>query len=180
MPLPSDRALSARPSDHNRIGDHRVLASTSKRFACRARPRPTLPWLPTRGNLVPRQWHRDRKSQGVYGGVVPVRRQVLLADPVLIHDKRRAINHSQFRESTRKSFVVVRTLLEATGAPTFPQRVPTAGLSSLGGASTRALRPRYLLVGPAYVSRHSRDSKARRARLWLTTGRRSFILCCGS
>ncbi len=35
MPLPSDRALSARPSDHNRIGDHRVLASTSKRFACR-------------------------------------------------------------------------------------------------------------------------------------------------
>ncbi len=46
-----------------------------------------------------------------------MRRQVLLADPVLIHDKRRAINLSQFRESTRKSFVVVRTLLEATGAP---------------------------------------------------------------
>jgi hypothetical protein len=90
------------------------------------------------------------------------------------------MNLGQFRESTRKSFVVVRTLLEAIGAPTFPQRVPTAGLSSLGGASTRALRPRYLLVGPAYVSRHSRDAKARRARLWLTPGRRSFILCCGS
>jgi hypothetical protein len=180
MPLPSDRALSARPSDHNRIGDHRVLASTSKRFACRARPRPTLPWLPTRGNLVPRQWHRDRKSQGVYGGIVPVRRQVLLADPVLIHDKRRAMNLGQFRESTRKSFVVVRTLLEATGAPPFRKECRRPACRRLAVPRPERSGPRYLLVGPAYVSRHSRDAKARPARLWLTTGRRSFILCCGS
>ena len=34
------------------------------------------------------------KVKGVYGGIVPVRTQVLLADPVLIHGKRRAMNLS--------------------------------------------------------------------------------------